>query len=74
MDADQQLEVANASMSATLSLNMVVQFLQIMWYTRELMGEKEADKLAKKLNPVIESVMGTLDKQMEDYVRKWGES
>jgi hypothetical protein len=74
MTPDQELEVANASMSATLSLNMVVQFLQIMWYTRELMGEEEADKLAKKLNPVIESVMETLDKQMENYIRKYGES
>lgn len=74
MTPDQQLEIANAGISATLSLNMVVQFLQIMWYTRELMGEDEADKLAEKLNPIIESIMGTLDKQMVDYIRKYGES
>ena len=68
-----QMELAGLGVNANQSLDIIVKLLQIIWYIKELNGDEDARKMSKKFDPMIEQIMGEMDKQMQNFVRRYGE-
>jgi len=67
------MELAGLGVNANQSLDIIVKLLQIIWYIKELNGDEDARKMSKKFDPMIEQIMGEMDKQMQNFVRRYGE-
>lgn len=66
-------EKMQLSMLAEKQLDILVKYMQILYYAHETEDEKLMDALTHKLRPALELVIENFDKQVQEYQKKHGE-
>lgn len=68
-------EMAKIQLGSQLDniMDMILKYLQMNWYAKELSNDKVLSMINVRLGPIIETMVNQATKTLDDYQRKYGE-